>query len=354
MSLIPCPPVCGLKLLKHRDLLTAISITEGNFKAAATAGDTHASLGIFQWALEKDKSTDPDSSLVQYFQTLKARAAAAAAKDPATRTDEEKLYIAAWAQLRAKGVDVTAGGTAQMGGDPAPGSKLQTSLAREFGTDSLQKYQIRAALDKIEDLLSMIVRPRHAVRDPFGSGYSDDRNKGATAFFTSKLTVVRTVGGRATPTKKSFELMVDAPAAPARVKDFIKTEEALAIATTMYANRPNYVPTAIWFALKGEVDLTAKVEELTAKIAETERTATPSKSLMPINTSTLEPASALLLKELQELIWIDASKNAVPESEIVANMIRLGLSFYPRADLKKYERWERIATAYAPFNSQNW
>jgi hypothetical protein len=338
--------------LKHRDLLTAISITEGNFKAAATGGDTHASLGIFQWALEKDKSTDPHSSLVQYFQTLKERAAAASAKAVATRTDEEKLFIAAWAQLRAKGVDVTAGGTAQMGGDPATGSQLQTSLASEFGTDSLQKYQIQAALDKIEDARSLIIRPRYRVKDPFGSGYSDERNKGATAFFESDLTFMRTVRGTATPTKKHFELEVDAPAAAARLKDILKTEESLAVATTIYANRPNYVPTAIWFALKGDVDLTAKVKELTAKIAETERAA--SKSLMPINTSALEPASVPLLKELRELIWIDASKFAVPETEIVANMIRLALSFYPRADIKKYERWERIATALAPFNTPNW
>lgn len=349
------PASLKAEALNHRDLLTAISIVEGNFKAAAGAGDTSASLGIFQWALKEDKSKDPNSSLIQYFQTLKKRSEDASAKDVAARTDEEKLYIAAWAQLRAKGVDVTADGTAQMDGDPATGSKLQRNLAREFGTGALQKYQIQGALDKIEAVRSLIIRPRYAVKDPFGSGYSDDRNDGATAFFKSELSFTRTVGGRATPAKKSFELFVDAPASAARLKDLLKTEESLAIATTIYANRPNYVPTAMWFALKGDVDLKAKVKELTAKIAEAERTATPSKSLMPIDTSALEPASVPLLKELQELIWIDASKfAAVPEADIVTNMIRLELSYYGRADLIKFERWERIATTYAPFNTQNW
>jgi hypothetical protein len=338
--------------LKHSDLLTAISIAEGNFKAAAGAGDTSASLGIFQWALEKNKSTDPNSSLVQYFQTLKKRAADASAKAAATRTDEEKLFIAAWAQLTAKGVDVTAGGTAQMARAPATGSMLQSSLASEFGTGSLQKYQIQAALDKIEDVRSLIIRPRHGLKDPFGSHYSDDRNKGATAFFKSDVTVMRTVRGRTTSTKKSFELAVDAPAAAARLKDVLKTEESLAIATTIYANRPSYISTAVWLALNGDVDLKARVKEITVKIAENERAA--GKSLMPIDTSALEAASEPLLKELQELIWIDVSKIAMSEPEIVANMITFALSFYPRADLKKYERWERIATAFAPFNTPNW
>jgi hypothetical protein len=49
---------------------------------------------------------------------------------------------------------------------------------------------------------------------------------------------MRTVRGRATPTKKHFELEVDAPAAAARLKDILKTEESLAVATTIYANRP--------------------------------------------------------------------------------------------------------------------
>lgn len=324
--------------------MTSISFIEGNFTEAAGRGDTAASLGIFQWALGKDTTTDPNSSLVVYFQTLKKRARDAGAKQPAARTDEENLFVQAWKQVSEKKVDVTAGGSITVDGTAVSGSKIQTMFANEFGIASLKKYQIVGVLDKIRSLVTSTIRPNPGHSNPFGSGYSQYSGNLEASFFKSKFSTGKS--------NKKFEIAVTPPAAWVRVGDILNDEESLSLATTIYANRTNAVTSALWYSIKGQNDIKPKVAALLETIAKTEHA--NRKNLMPIDHAVLDPVSKAAYDELQKLIWVQPSEATRKGMDIMQDVIRISLSFYDKKDLVDNRRWERIATSSAPFGSPSW
>ena len=208
-----------------------------------------ASLGIFQWGMNKTGAQGSGSSLGMFFGDLKRRAqaakAAAGAKPP---TPEQKLYIDAWAQCTAAKLDVNAAGQVTLDGAVATGADVEEEMAGASGpmaTDALKTYQLVAAMDWIDAFRATLVRP-----GPSAAGR--DRPRATASAATAPTSRSSTTSGGIT---YSFPLMAPTPAAT--VGDLLRSGKNTALAVTLGVNRPHYVEAALWLATSRRADPSA-------------------------------------------------------------------------------------------------
>ena len=174
-------------------------------------------------------------SLGNFFKTLKSRAAAAEAKQPAARTETEKLYVDAWQQCVTAGLDVT-GGHVTLAGKVATGGQVEQKMKSVMATGALKSYQLVGAMDWLDDVKTRIVRPGLvAVQNgQIGSGYKDISGGASATFKVGKRTVKLT-----------------APADAAKVSDVCTTTKTLGAAANLLVNRPAWVELSLWKVLAG-------------------------------------------------------------------------------------------------------
>ncbi|HEX8071612.1 MAG TPA: DUF4157 domain-containing protein [Pyrinomonadaceae bacterium] len=281
---------------KYAQLIAVVSSVEGSFGATSGAHgatlaarmkqDTSASLGIFQWAHDRAKAVQRGSSLGDFFYTLKQRADEAAKVKEEARTEEQKLYVAAWKQctdlgfafegntLTMKSAEPVAPPPPPPAAPPAPqpqatppaaagaqpaapaaapakpktrpvtSDELERQLggsSGEMGKGALRTYQLIAALDWIKRVEDTVVRPGTFGAGVIGNGY-EDWGEGRQAHFKT----------RAQGTM--LEVTLDRPGAHETVKTLMPALKQTATAVMLHVNRPHYVEAALWRALIAHVE----------------------------------------------------------------------------------------------------
>jgi hypothetical protein len=316
--------------------ISVISTVEGDFGSESTSEDDHASLGIFQWAMTKGSSADA-GSLGQFFRTLKQRSAAAGAKPEKDRSEEDKLYLRAWKQCTAQGLDV-AGKKITIHGKPATGGEVEGAMSEEMAKGSLRSYQLIAAKDWIEEFRATVVRPGPAGADAIGHGYSETAD-----------------GKSAVLTAGANSLALDA-AAPATVGSLFASEKAVANAIMLGVNRPNFVEAALWRALAPTTDPKAEAEaRLTALMAILAPEPTGAKqprkpTAHRFTAADIDAAGAdakRLYGELRAILWPNRALDAAAQQQLESEFKKQALKLYSPADAKKYHRERRFSTVEA-------
>jgi hypothetical protein len=318
-----------------------VSIIEGGFGSTAGASDTSASLGIFQWAMEKNQS-DETGSLGKFFSTLKSRATASQAKKAKDRTDEDTLYIDAWKQCTDAGLDVTVvKGKVQLtiNGKVAQGQDVESTMAGEMAKDSLRTYQLVAAMDWLNEMKAQTVMPGLQA---YGRTYVGNHY----GFDTTEEVTLKGPG-------RSFKL--GPPTASMTVGDVCSSDEALATAANVWPNRPAYVRTAVWRACApADVDTQIKTLLTTIEAAEpapapappaTGKTKKPKKPPPPpaITASTVTDKASFT--QLQQLIWPTVSPD---DDTVISRFEATALELYKKEGGSSYKtsRAKRLATTH--------
>jgi hypothetical protein len=226
------PPAIAGRAQPVLALIGLVSATEGGFSDPATHPDDRAaSLGIFQWAAERDTLHAEGSSLSRFFVRLKRRAMAG----------EDPLYVRAWQQCTRRGFDVRAG-ELRLAKKRATPAQVVARLRETFGEGALRTYQLVAALDWIDEIRSTVIRPGHRGGSLLGHGYAEAESGRMVRF---------DVSGRA--------LRIRA-ARVTTVGDVLRAPIALATVVSLGVNRPHYVESAMWQALV-PTDATARVAQ---------------------------------------------------------------------------------------------
>ena len=170
------------------------------------SGDSAASLGIHQWAMDKD-TAGGGGSLVEFFKTLQSRATKAEAKKAADRTEEEAIYVEAWRQCTTAGLKIV-DGKLQIGGKDATGLEVEDALAGPMATGGLRKYQVIMIAEELDGAVGEVGRARHV-------GQPDDRQQVPAASPSQ---------GRTFPTDK-YTIKLAAPAKVATIGE-VCTDDA--------------------------------------------------------------------------------------------------------------------------------
>jgi hypothetical protein len=139
------PPSLRTLIRPRLRIVATVSVTEGGFGGVATRpGDRAASLGIFQWAMSRQRTRDDASSLWRLFHDLKRRSASCRATN-----GECHLYRSAWRQCRAVGLNVR-NNFLRLHNKVANGGAVEHALQPVMATGALRTYQLVAANDWIE------------------------------------------------------------------------------------------------------------------------------------------------------------------------------------------------------------
>jgi hypothetical protein len=317
--------------------ITVIGTVEGDFNSTSGGEDTSASLGIFQWAMDKASSANA-GSLGVFFRTLKARATASDKKAEKDRTDEDRLYIKAWKQCTDHKIDVTAR-QITIDGKAATGAEVESTMSEEMGKGSLRSYQLVAAKDWIDEFRATVVRPGPSAASGIGHGYNEINGDGTSVMLTA---------GRDTIT-------IDADA-PATVGSLFASEKAIANAIMLGVNRPHFVEAALWRAMsQGSDPLAGTDTRLTALIA----ALTPPAPAAPAG-SKPRPAAAhhytaadvaaagkdatKLYNELRAIIWPNRALDAAAQQQLEVDFKKQALKLYSPADARRYHRERRFST----------
>jgi hypothetical protein len=215
------PPAELARVKPLLPLIASISVIEGDFGDPATHPDDRAgSIGIFQWAAGRSASDTAGSSLARFFVDLQRRAAAGT----------EPLYVRAWKQCRARGLDLRRGALV-LGKRRASGGEVEQRLARELGSGALRTYQLVAAADWIDQIRATVIRPGARGALWLGHGYAES-DAGRRVVFRD-----------ASP---PLELRAEGVTT---VGELFPAPAALALAVNLGVNRPSWVAPALWRSL---------------------------------------------------------------------------------------------------------
>jgi hypothetical protein len=233
------PPSLSGRVQSLLPVIALVSATEGDFADRAThPADSMASIGIFQWAAERDTTRAAGSSLSRFFVTLKKRALAR----------EDALFVAAWKQCTKLGFEVR-GGNFRLRKKPATPAQVVERLGTALAEGALRTYQLIAAADWIDEVRQAVVRPSHRGGVLLGHGYAE-----AEAGRMVRFTV----------DERPFRLRAREVTT---VGDLLRAPAALATAVSLGVNRPHYVEAALWQAL-APTDAPARVDALLASPSE--------------------------------------------------------------------------------------
>jgi hypothetical protein len=324
--------------------VTAVLSHEGNYGSQSPGTDPMASLGIFQWGVNKTGSQGSGSSLGTFFSTLKRRATEArkaAGTNPPT--PEQKLYIDAWKQCTDAKLDVDASGRITLNGAVATGADVEDTMAGAAGpmaTDALKTYQLVAAMDWIDAFRATVVRPGPSAAGKIGHGYSE-RGNGSDVTLTTKH------GGI------TYSFPLTAPTPTANVGDLLRSGKNTALAVTLGVNRPHYVEAALWLAVNTSADPSADAGALLEKLvaaAEAQAPTPKKRKSRTVNAADVAAASADYAA-LQRVIWPAApTLDAAAEEKLANEFKRRALLLYKASDARKFHRERRFATVEAIFD----
>jgi hypothetical protein len=323
-------------------LFTAVSTHEGSFNATSGASDNTGSLGIFQWGARKNQNVSSDSSLYVLFHDLYTRAQAAQAVKDAGKnpSDEQQLYINAWAQCTARGLSFGADGQILLNGHAVTGAALEQRMHTQMATGSLRTYQMIASLDWIDKFKQTVVRPGVYGASKIGNKY--DEPAGSNGGHMVHLT----------HDKVTVELTTEA--APV-VGDALNTEESLAKAVILGVNRPHFVETSLWAALVSgdpQAQATADMQVLHREI----NAAVTAGKLTRKKVYTAEDIAALggdaqnAYNGLKGIVWPDLSK--ADKGKLIGEFEAQAMHLYKASDAKTFQRERRFATVKAAFEAQ--
>ena len=307
----------------YRNIIIGVAVHEGSFGSVAGAGDTHASLGIFQWAMEKGQTAE-SGSLGMLFRDLGARAAAAAAPP----TADDQLFIDAFAQCTAAGLTIV-GNQLRLGGVAATGEQVEATMHGPMSVGQLRTYQLVAAVDWIEQFRTTVIRPGPSVgRRLVGNDYSQTDGRG--------LRCSLTFGG------SRFESRCDDEPDGRRL---MVSTKALATAITLGVNRPHFVEAAAWqvLATVTPADVTALLRDLAAEL--TNNGANPLPRIVTratVQAST--PMANVWFDMLERAVWPIGLPSPDEEWRTVADFRRHALKFYVPADARRFHRERRFST----------
>lgn len=314
--------------------ITVISTVEGDFDSTSGSGDTAASLGIFQWAMEKASSADA-GSLGGFFRTLKSRATASTKKAEKDRTDEDRLYIKAWKQCTDHKIDVTAR-QILINGKAATGAEVESTMSEEMGKGSLRNYQLVAAKDWIDEFRTTVVRPGPSAASSIGHGYNEVNSDGTRVVLTF---------GRDTIT-------IDAHA-PATVGSLFASEKAIANAIMLGVNRPHYVEGALWRAMSlDSAPLAATNARLTALIAALtppapaggKRRTPAAQRYTAVDVADAGGNATRLYDELRAIIWPNRPLDPAAQQQLEVDFKKQALKLYSPGDARHHHRERRFST----------
>lgn len=313
-------------VIDQLDLLAVVSVIEGSFGAKSGAGDTAASLGIFQWAMTRNQWQET-GSLGQFFWDLKTRAQAAGA---------ERLFVDAWATCTSKGLDIVnqvidahERKVISLNGAHATGEQVETALAGAMATGNLASYQLVAGLDWINNFKDTIIAPGPLGRTWLGHGWTK----------TGAQTGRFVVGARR---------LDIASAGVTRLSQVFTQEASLATAVMLGVNRPAYVPLALWRALGTSSAPSAHVGTLLDTIFRGCEAAGQHPAKNHFTRHHVEAAGGDALKAfqaLQEYLW--PPHPMLPfgsEQEARTLFERKALLLYNPRDARKFAREGRFAT----------
>jgi hypothetical protein len=262
------PPPLRARVTPELELMAVISTLEGRFADPAThAGDTAASLGIFQWATARKGVHAAGTTLGRFFSTLSKRAA----------EGDEPLFKDAWAQCEKLGLHIVEGDLL-VGKQRLSGAELEKRLGAEMGRGALRTYQLVAAADWIDDVKNDVVRPGVRGAGAIGHDYAEaERGRMVTLTLPGHTLEVR-------------------PRECHTVGEFFPGAAAMATAVSLGVNRPRYVETALWQARTGLDDARVRVDELLGQIV-------PPLDKERFSARDLSGDSLVAYAELQTLLW---------------------------------------------------
>ena len=220
-------------------------------------GDSAASLGIHQWAMDKD-TAGGGGSLVEFFKELKSRSTKAEAKKAPDRTEEEAIYVEAWGQCTAAGLKIV-DGKLQINGKDATGLEVEDALAGPMATGGLRKYQVIQIAEELEELWAKPLAP-----GMFGSQMIGNKYAASSDFGTKDATF---------PTDK-YTIKLSAPAKVATIGEACTDERLKLAVANIFPNRPNWMGAIVWRSLISG-DPQALVANLIAKIVKAEEAKPP-------------------------------------------------------------------------------
>ncbi|HXO77862.1 MAG TPA: hypothetical protein VN824_21555, partial [Puia sp.] len=312
--------------------MSAVSTDEGSF--GATSGDVNdkmASLGIFQWAMLRNKA-DNTSSMAMFFKKLKERATA-----PITGTDpsdEQQLYIDAWKACTDKGLDIDAAGFITLHKHRATGGQVEAAMHGVLGhNNDLKTYQMVAGHDWIQDFKTDKVWPGPTGKGSLGHGFRYGKD---SATFN--------------PDKK-HTIEVSAPGTASTVGDYFQSDKAVGMAVMLGVNRPHWVSFTIWRALDPAIDPKKRTGELLTALIDKMPKPSPGKSLTIDQSAAAAAGHDALLAygNLQSFLW--PAKRAVPNEDLfIAEFQRQAMSLYARTEKTDRHRQHRFSTIEGAFH----
>ena len=327
--------------------LGVVSTIEGGFgstSGGAASGDIMASLGIFQWGMLRNKK-DASSSLAMFFLNLKNRATEAGKTKAKDRTDEQKLYIDAWAACTNEGLDIDKDGFITLNGNRATGGQVETAMHGVLGSDTdLRTYQLVAAHDWITEFKSHTVWPGATGKGRLGRGYKPGNE---TASFEADA---------------EHKVLVTAPDNTSTVGDFLSSEKAVANAIMLGVNRPAWVQYSLWRALDPGTDPKGKTAELLKTLVDSFPKPQPAphphtkhkKKPKPITidkaAATAAGPEALAAYTALQAFLFPPTHSIGSEDTLIQEFQRQALVLYPTADINKYHRERRFSTVEGAFN----
>jgi hypothetical protein len=309
----------------HLDTLAVVSAIEGGFGSKSGAGDTHASLGIFQWAMKRDQWQET-GSLGKFFRDLKVRAQAG------TAAGAGSLFVDAWAECTAKGLDVleeSGRWVLSLNGTKATGSQVETKIHSVMSAGNLASYQLVASLDWIREFQQTVVWP-----GPLGVRLTGHKWRIVTSPTKAQLT-----SGRRSLTLETT--------AVTRLSQVFTSQAALATAVMLGVNRPAFVPLALWRALGTPGDPSARVGQLLTAVFDacTAAGQNPgSGTFTRAHVTAAGAAAETAWEALRAFIWPAASVPAGGEAEVRATFERKALWLYEPGDARRFKREGRFAT----------
>ena len=214
------------------------------------SGDSAASLGIHQWAMDKD-TAGGGGSLVEFFKTLQSRAKAAEAKKAEDRTEEEAIYVEAWGQCTTAGLTIV-GGKLQINGKDATGLEVEDALAGPMATGGLRKYQVIMIAEELEELWAKPVVPGMWGSQMIGNKYTASSPSKDATFSTDKYTIK----------------LARRPRWPRSARSAPTSGMKMAVAN-IFPNRPGWMGALVWRSLLAG-DPQAHAADLVAKIVKAE------------------------------------------------------------------------------------
>ncbi len=297
-------------------------------------GDSAASLGIHQWAMDKD-TAGGGGSLVEFFKTLKSRATKAETKKEADRTEEEAIYVEAWGQCTAAGLKIV-DGKLQINGADATGLEVEDALAGPMATGGLRKYQVIMIAEELEELWAKPLVPGMWGSQMIGNKYVTNSETKDATFSTDKYTIKLT-----------------APAKVATIGEACTDERLKLAVANIFPNRPGWMSALVWRSLISG-DPQTQVADLIAKIVKAEEAKPPppeakkepepapdpkkkepaKKAKAPAKPELTEATAAdkQSFKDLQALVWPSGDK--ADQDKLLANFNATVLQFYKGEDEK--------------------